>query len=80
MSKVNLNAVGNANDRLNQHEAKPEMGTSKRQKGSARSAAGEGIPPREKSKVKLGAELKRAHANHNRRENGNADPKGGKQL
>jgi hypothetical protein len=77
MSKVNLNAVGNANDRLNQHEAKPEMGTLKRPKGSARSAAGEGIPARERGaekKLPKGVQ-KKAHDFTKRSENGH--PEGG---
>jgi hypothetical protein len=60
--------------------ANPESGTNKLLKGSARSAAGEGLPAHESRKVKLGAELKRAHAENSRRENNQADPEGGEQL
>ncbi len=79
MSKVNLNAVGNANDRLNQHEAKPQTGTNKRQKGSQRSLAGEGIPVgfHPAPKAKLTGVQKKAHGFNTRSESGNANKKGG---
>jgi hypothetical protein len=78
MSKVNLNAVGNANDRLNQHEAKPEMGTNKRAKGSQRSAAGEGIPAHSNAgRPKLSGVQKKAAGDTARSENDDAEKTGG---
>lgn len=55
-----------------------ESGTNKREQGSQRSGAGEGVSSREKGKggAKLNPTLSRASANHIRRENGKADPTG----
>jgi|HubBroStandDraft_6_1064221.scaffolds.fasta_scaffold442331_2 hypothetical protein len=57
----------------------PEMGTNKRAKGSARSAAGEGISARERgAEKKLPKSVqKKAHDFTKRSENGQADPEGG---
>jgi hypothetical protein len=52
----------------------------KKSGASQQSANGQGIPAHESRKMKLGAELKRAHANNARRENNQADPEGGEQL
>lgn len=68
---------------LKEHDHQPsrlgESGTNKRKKGSQHSAAGEGVSSSEKSgkTKKLNPVLARAHAGHNRRENGLADPRGG---
>jgi len=79
MSKVNLNAVGNAHDRLEQHKAKPEMGSNNRQKGSQRSAAGSGIPAgfHPAPKAKLSGVQKKAQGYNTRSESGNAEKTGG---
>lgn len=74
-----LNRVGNSHDRLNQHQAKPQMGANKLPKGSQRSGAGDGIPahkPRLAGK-KLNKNQGRAARFNARSENGLANVKGG---
>jgi len=79
-SKVNLNALGNSHDRLNQHQAKPSMGvvSVNRSGGSQVSRPGE-IPagrPRLAGK-KMNKNQQRAHNYNTRSENGQANAKGG---
>jgi hypothetical protein len=66
-------------DHEGQAIATPEMGTNKRQKGSARSAAGEGIPAgfHPAPKAKLHGVQAKAKAFTTRSENGNAEKTGG---
>lgn len=79
-----VNAVKRATSHSNHpdHEgqavATPEMGTNKRQKGSARSAAGEGIPAHSNAgRPKLSGVQKKAQGYTARSENGNAEKTGG---
>lgn len=84
MKKVNLNAVGNSNDRQSQHEAKPEAGSrgvpAKKQNAGAsqisRPGQVRGHTPR-LANVKRNPHQERAKGFRDRSENGNADAEGG---
>jgi hypothetical protein len=71
-------AHSNHPDYHGEAQAMPEMGTNKRQKGSARSSAGEGISARSNAgRPKLSGVQKKAAGYTARSENGNAEKTGG---
>jgi hypothetical protein len=84
--RVNLNNVGNANDRRSEHEARPNAGSipvsPKKAAAGASQVSRPGHPlisDHKAPKISSPA-LRRAHANHNRVENGGADPEGNREV